>query len=122
MAREIFRCDSVCECVHRHASFSRNSQSWAFSPGEHFLLGLEAVDDCIAANVRLVWLHDALSPGAAIPEAIEKLRASCCIVIPGLCPMFFLKPVDPAHFCLRWILRLTGKERRARGDVAGEHL
>jgi uncharacterized protein len=81
---------------------------------------MEAVDDCIAADVRLVWLHDALSPGAAIPEAIAKLRASGCRVIPGLCPMFFLKPVDPAHFCLKWILRLTGKERRARGEVAGE--
>ncbi len=75
---------------------------------------MEAVDDCIAAKVPLVWLHDALSPGAGIPEAIDKLRLAGCRVIPGLCPMFYLKPVDPAHFCLRWILRFAGKERRAR--------
>jgi hypothetical protein len=25
-------------------------------------------------------------------------------------PRFFLKPVDPAHFCLKWVLRLFGKE------------
>jgi hypothetical protein len=29
--------------------------------------------------------------------------------------MFFLKPVDPAHFCLKWVLRLSGKEKRTRG-------
>jgi uncharacterized protein len=75
---------------------------------------IEAVDDCINAKIPLVWLHDALSPGAAVPEAIDKLRSAGCSVIPGLCPMFYLKPVDPAHFCLRWILRLAGKERRAR--------
>lgn len=75
---------------------------------------MAAVDDCIAAKIPMVWLHDALSPGAAIPEAIDKLRAAGCIVIPGLCPMFYLRPVDPAHFCLKWVLRLAGKERRTR--------
>lgn len=75
---------------------------------------MEAVRDCIAAKTRLVWLHDALSPGAAIPEALDELRSADCTVIPGLCPMLYLKPVDPAHFCLKWILRLTGKERRTR--------
>ena len=75
---------------------------------------MEAVDDCIAAKIPLVWLHDALSPGAAIPAAIDKLRSAGCSVIPGLCPRFYLRPVDPAHFCLRWILRLAGKERRTR--------
>ena len=75
---------------------------------------MEAVDDCIAAKIPLVWLHDALSRGAAIPAAIDKLRSAGCSVIPGLCPMFYLRPVDPAHFCLRWILRLAGKERRTR--------
>lgn len=75
---------------------------------------MEAVDDCVAAKIPMVWLHDALSPGAAIPEAIDKLRAAGCTVIPGLCPMFYLRPVDPAHFCLKWVLRLAGKERRTR--------
>ena len=78
---------------------------------------MEAVDDCIAARIPLVWLHDALSPGAAIPEAIEKLRSAGCTVIPGLCPMLYLKPVDPAHFCLKWVLRLAGKERRIRNNT-----
>ena len=75
---------------------------------------MEAVDDCVAAKIPMVWLHDALSPGAAIPAAIDKLRSAGCTVIPGLCPMFYLRPVDPAHFCLKWMLRLTGKEKRAR--------
>ena len=75
---------------------------------------MEAVEDCLAAKIPLVWLHDALSPGAAIPTAIDKLRSAGCAVIPGLCPMFYLRPVDPAHFCLKWMLRLTGKEKRAR--------
>ncbi len=75
---------------------------------------MEAVEDCVAAKIPTVWLHDALSPGAAIPEAIDKLRSAGCAVIPGLCPMFYLRPVDPAHFCLKWILRLAGKEKRTR--------
>jgi predicted CoA-binding protein len=78
---------------------------------------MEAVGDCIAAQIPLVWLHDALSPGAAIPEAIDQLRSANCTVIPGLCPMLFLKPVDPAHFCLKWMLRMTGKERRTRNST-----
>jgi predicted CoA-binding protein len=79
---------------------------------------LAAVEDCIAAGVRLVWLHDALSPGAATTEAINRLRATGCFVIPGLCPMLYLRPVDPAHFCFKWILRMTGKEQRVRANVA----
>ena len=75
---------------------------------------MEAVEDCLAAKIPMVWLHDALSPGAAIPEALDTLRSVGCAVIPGLCPMFYLRPVDPAHFCLKWMLRLTGKEKRAR--------
>ncbi len=75
---------------------------------------MEAVDDCLAAKIPMVWLHDALSPGAAIPAAIDKLRSAGCAVIPGLCPMFYLRPVDPAHYCLKWMLRLTGKEKRTR--------
>ena len=75
---------------------------------------MEAVEDCLAAKIPMVWLHDSLSPGAAIPAAIDKLRSAGCAVIPGLCPMFYLRPVDPAHFCLKWMLRLTGKEKRAR--------
>ncbi len=75
---------------------------------------MEAVGDCIAAKIPMVWLHDALSPGAATAEAIDKLRSAGCTVIPGLCPMFYLRPVDPAHFCLKWLLRWAGKERRTR--------
>jgi predicted CoA-binding protein len=78
---------------------------------------MAAVDDCIDARIPLVWLHDALSPGAAIPDAIDKLKSAGCSVIPGLCPMFFLESVDPAHFCLKWVLRLSGKERRVRRDT-----
>ena len=76
---------------------------------------MAAVHDCLEAKTPLVWLHDALSPGAATQEAIDRLRSAGCTVIPGLCPMFFLKPVDPAHFCLKWVLRLSGKEKRTRG-------
>ena len=76
---------------------------------------MTAVGDCLEAKTPLVWLHDALSPGAATQEAIDRLRSAGCTVIPGLCPMFFLKPVDPAHFCLKWVLRLSGKEKSTRG-------
>jgi predicted CoA-binding protein len=73
-----------------------------------------AVDDCLAARSPLVWLHDALSPGAAVAPHIERLQAAGCAVIAGLCPLLFLSTTDPAHACLRWLLRLTGKEKRVR--------
>jgi predicted CoA-binding protein len=76
---------------------------------------MAAVEECVEARTPLVWLHDALSAGSATEEAIDRLRSAGCTVIPGLCPMFFLKPVDPAHFCLKWVLRLSGKEKRTRG-------
>ena len=78
---------------------------------------LEAVDDCIEAKTPLVWLHDARGPGAATPEAIDRLRSAGSVVIPGLCPMFFLKPLDPVHFCLKWVVRLSGKEKRVRSQT-----
>jgi hypothetical protein len=31
--------------------------------------------------------------------------------------MLYLQPVDPAHFCLKWALRVTGKERRVVAAV-----
>ncbi len=73
-----------------------------------------AVNDCLEAEVPLVWLHDSLSPGAATSEAIDKLRSAGRVVIPGLCPMLFMKPVDPAHFCLKLMLRMTGKVGRVQ--------
>lgn len=75
---------------------------------------MEAVEDCIAAGIQFVWLHDALSPGAATTEAIDRLRSTGATVIPGLCPMLFLKPADPAHFCLKWFLRMNGKTKRVQ--------
>lgn len=78
---------------------------------------MTAVEDCVAAKVPLVWLHDALSPGAATPEAIARLRAAGCAVIPGLCPMLYLPHGDPAHFCLKWVLRWSGKERRVCAEA-----
>lgn len=75
---------------------------------------MSAIDDCLNADVPLVWLHDALSAGAATPEAIEKLKSAGRTVIAGLCPMLFMKPVDPAHFCLKWVLSMTGKVGRVR--------
>lgn len=78
---------------------------------------LEAVYDCVEAKIPLVWLHDARGPGAATTEAIDRLRSTGSVIIPGLCPMFFLKPLDPAHFCLKWVVRLSGKEKRIRSHT-----
>ncbi|MHC4459036.1 MAG: CoA-binding protein [Planctomycetota bacterium] len=51
------------------------------------------------------------------PEVTEQLVRQCADleiprvwmhVIPGACPMMFCKPVDFAHTCLCWMLKLTG--------------
>ncbi|RME72474.1 MAG: CoA-binding protein, partial [Verrucomicrobia bacterium] len=77
-----------------------------------------AIEDCVAAHPSIVWLHDALGPGATNPVAIERLEKAGAEVIPGLCPMLFLKPVDPGHFCIKWALKLSGKDRRVRRATA----
>jgi hypothetical protein len=47
--------------------------------------------------------------GSSVSEsALKFCRENSITAIPGACPMMFCKPVDIAHACLCWMLKLTG--------------
>jgi hypothetical protein len=66
------------------------------------------VRECAELGIARIWLHRSFGQGSVSEAAVEIGRQSQLTVIAGGCPMMFCKPVDPAHACMRWILRLTG--------------
>lgn len=67
----------------------------------------QVVRECHEAGIRRVWMHRSFgnsSSEAAVAYCIENEMA----VLPGGCPMMFIKPVDVAHVCMRFIGKLSG--------------
>lgn len=71
----------------------------------------EVVAQCIQARIPRVWMHRSFEfLGDSVSEsAVRSCRENGIAVIPGACPMMYLKPVDYRHLCLREMLRLLGK-------------
>jgi predicted CoA-binding protein len=65
------------------------------------------VERCAALGIRWVWMHRSLGTGSVSREAVNVCRDHGIRVIPGACPMMFCEPVDVAHKCMRWIVKLT---------------
>jgi len=65
---------------------------------------------CAEAHVPRVWMHRShrLLGNSVSETAVRFCRDKGIAVIPGACPMMFLKPVDFPHLCLHGILRLIG--------------
>ena len=70
----------------------------------------QLVRQCAEVGIPRVWMHRSLGfMGTSVSEqAIEFCRENSMTVIDGGCPMMFCKPVDFAHTCLHWMLKLTG--------------
>ncbi len=70
----------------------------------------QLVRQCAEVGIPRVWMHRSLGfMGTSVSEqAVEFCRKNSMTVIPGGCPMMFCKPVDFAHTCLHWMLKLTG--------------
>lgn len=68
----------------------------------------ELVRQCAELGIEWVWLHRAFGHGSFDEYAVRLGQEAGMTVIPGGCPMMFLEPVDPAHRCMRWLLRFTG--------------
>jgi len=66
--------------------------------------------ECMALGVRHVWLHKGIGRGSVDNEAVRLGEAAGIHVIAGACPMMFCEPVDLPHRCMRWWLRVRGKE------------
>ena len=70
----------------------------------------QLVRQCADLGIPRVWMHRSMNfMGSSVSElAVIFCRENDITVIPGACPMMFCKPVDFAHRCLCWMLRLTG--------------
>lgn len=79
---------------------------------------LEIVQQCVAAGVKRVWMHDmrgtlpkfAKESGDAVssvsPDAVRLCKEHGITVIPGGCPRQF--DGDFGHKCMRWMLQVMG--------------
>lgn len=70
---------------------------------------LDIVRQCGEQGVHQVWFHRSFGTGSVSGEAVRecKTRGIQCIV--GGCPLMYCEPVDVAHRCIRWWLRLGGR-------------
>jgi predicted CoA-binding protein len=70
----------------------------------------QLVRQCAELGIPRVWMHRSMGfMGTSVSEpAVKFCLENSIAVIPGGCPMMFCKPVDLAHTCLHWMLKLTG--------------
>ncbi len=68
----------------------------------------QIVRDCAEAGIPRVWIHRSFGPGSVSEKAVRFCHDQGMTVISGGCPMMFCAPVDFAHKCMCWIMRLTG--------------
>ncbi|MBI1897513.1 MAG: CoA-binding protein [Acidobacteria bacterium] len=70
---------------------------------------LDVVGQCVEKGVRQVWFHRSFGAGSVSSEAVVECKARSIQCIVGGCPLMYCEPVDPAHRCFRWWLRLRGR-------------
>lgn len=75
-------------------------------------VSVQVVRDCAELGINQVWFHRSFGEGSVSEEAVREceLRGIDCIV--GGCPMMYCAPVDFAHRCMRWILKLQNRVPR----------
>jgi predicted CoA-binding protein len=75
-------------------------------------VSVQVVRDCAELEINQVWFHRSFGEGSVSAEAVREceLRGIDCIV--GGCPMMYCAPVDFAHRCMRWILKLQNRVPR----------
>ena len=67
----------------------------------------EIVEDCVAANVPRVWMHNNTFMESSVSQtAVETCRENDIVVIDGGCPMMFL---EFGHKCMRWMLGVMNR-------------
>ena len=71
--------------------------------------GVAIVRECVEQGIPRVWMHRSFGEGSVSEDAVALCREAGITVIPGACPMMYVEPVDVAHTCIRWVLKLGGK-------------
>ena len=71
----------------------------------------QVVKDCGEARIKHVWIHNSMIHGGTSlsQEAIDYCEGNNIDLIAGGCPMMFDQPVDVAHACMRWFMRVSGQ-------------
>jgi predicted CoA-binding protein len=65
-----------------------------------------AVNECAENNIKYVWFHKGPAPNVSYDKnAFERAKELDLEVIPGGCPLMFVKP-DLFHLCFGWFQRL----------------
>lgn len=69
------------------------------------------VRDCAEAGITRVWMHCSLLHGARSTSdtAVKFCEEHGISVIPSGCPMMYAAPVDFAHKCMKWMMRVMGR-------------
>jgi predicted CoA-binding protein len=75
----------------------------------HPSVGRDLVAQCATHGIRRVWFHRSFGAGSVSPEAVRECEARGVACIVGGCPLMYCEPVDPAHRCMRWLLRWGGR-------------
>jgi predicted CoA-binding protein len=78
----------------------------------HPRVSVELVRQCGERGVGQAWFHRSFGQGSVSKEAIQECKARGIQCIVGGCPLMYCEPVDFAHRCIRWLLRL---QRRVPG-------
>ena len=65
--------------------------------------------DCAELGIKQVWFHRSFGEGSVSEEAVRECESHGIDCIVGGCPMMYCAPVDVAHRCMRWILKLQDR-------------
>jgi predicted CoA-binding protein len=68
----------------------------------------EITRECAAIGIKNVWMHNGMGTSVS-QKAVAFCRENGIRVIPGGCPMMFVKDADFGHRMMRWFQNLTGK-------------
>jgi len=75
----------------------------------HPRVAVDLVRQCADRGVPRVWFHRSFGGGSVSQEAVRECRERGLDCIVGGCPLMYCEPVDPAHRCMRWLLRWSGR-------------
>ncbi len=65
----------------------------------------QAVEACAEKGIKHLWIHTGFGTGSYAKEAFEMAKKLGLEIIPGGCPMMYVKP-DIFHRCLGWLKKL----------------
>lgn len=76
----------------------------------HPRVAVDLVRQCAERGVARVWFHRSFGEGSVSQDAVQECRARGIQCIVGGCPLMYCEPVDIAHRCVRWWLRVFKQE------------